>query len=73
MNPAHQEKFSGGKRPSSYRHLVGVPEGKGNAKGGTRTPTASSHGILNPARLPIPPLSRRFKDKPYCRYDEPDA
>ena len=29
-----------------------------SAKGGTRTPTALGHRILNPARLPIPPLSR---------------
>src|ERR1700693_3923825 len=27
------------------------------AKGGTRTHTALGHGILSPARLPIPPLS----------------
>src|SRR5712692_2923884 len=29
------------------------------AKGGTRTPTALGHGILSPARLPIPPLSQK--------------
>ena len=27
------------------------------ARGGTRTPTAFGHRILNPARLPVPPLS----------------
>src|SRR5256712_14175662 len=31
----------------------------GGAKGGTRTPTALGHGILSPARLPIPPLSQK--------------
>ncbi len=30
---------------------------KFGAKGGTRTHTALGHGILSPARLPIPPLS----------------
>ncbi len=29
-----------------------------NARGGTRTPTGDAHWILNPARLPIPPLSQ---------------
>ncbi len=29
-----------------------------NARGGTRTPTSVGHWILNPARLPIPPLSQ---------------
>ena len=29
-----------------------------SARGGTRTPTGLPHRILNPARLPIPPLSR---------------
>src|SRR5438094_793402 len=36
----------------------------GGAKGGTRTPTALGHGILSPARLPIPPLSQKVPGAP---------
>ena len=34
-------------------------EGRLGAKGGTRTHTALGHWLLRPARLPIPPLSRK--------------
>ena len=36
---------------------VVAPVCRENARGGTRTPTPEGHWILNPARLPIPPLS----------------
>ena len=34
------------------------------ARGGTRTPTALSHQILNLARLPVPPLSHNPHSRP---------
>ena len=38
-----------------------VKNHQGSAKGGTRTPMAVNHRILSPARLPVPPLSRKIK------------
>ncbi len=45
--------------PQDKPNLRPSQEFRANARGGTRTLTPRGHRILNPARLPIPPLSPR--------------
>src|SRR5438552_5358956 len=58
-------KCRNGARRFSFLHSAFcILHSLGGAKGGTRTPTALGHGILSPARLPIPPLSQKVPGAP---------